>query len=299
MYEKILKISKSLKSKFIVNYNISKFTWFRTGGKTDIYSLVYDENELEIILNNIDHIPYLIIGAGSNLLIRDKGFKGLIIKLGKSFNDLSIEDNKIVAGASILDINLARFAHSNSIKNFEFFSGIPGSVGGAVIMNAGCFGWETKDVLHSTTVMKNNGKKVIMKNDDLKLSYRKSNLDNEIVLNASFNFKYGNKESIRKKLISIKKKRERSQPIKSKTSGSSFKNPVGHHASKLIEMAGCKGLKVGDAVVSKIHANFLINTSNATAKQIEDLGKLIIEKVYKKFQILLEWEIKIVGETHK
>ena len=165
-------------------------------------------------------------------------------------------------------------------------------------MNAGCFGSETKDVLHSTTVMKNNGKIEIIKNDDLKLSYRKSNLDNEIVLNASFNIEYGNKETIREKLITIKKKREESQPIKTKTGGSSFKNPVGHHASKLIEMAGCKGLKVGDAVVSKIHANFLINTSNATAEEIEDLGKLIIEKVYEKFQILLEWEIKIVGEIY-
>jgi len=193
MYEKILKLSKSLKSKFIVNYDISKFTWFRAGGKTDIYSLVYDENELKIILNNIGNIPYLIIGAGSNLLIRDNGFRGLIIKLGKSFNNLTIDDNKILAGAGILDLNLAKFAYSNSIKNFEFFSGIPGSIGGAVIMNAGCFGRETKDVLHSITVMKNDGKIVIIKNEDLKLSYRNSNLNNEIILNAAFNYEYGNK----------------------------------------------------------------------------------------------------------
>ena len=158
MYEKILKISKSLNSKFIFDYDIFKSTWFQTGGRTDIYCLVHNEIELEIILNNIGYIPYFIIGAGSNLLIRDKGYKGLIIKLGKSFNNLLIKNNRIFSGASILDTNLSKFAHLKSIKNLEFFSGIPGSVGGAITMNAGCFGNETKEVLHSITVMQNNGK---------------------------------------------------------------------------------------------------------------------------------------------
>ena len=295
MYEKIIEISKSLKSKFILNYDISKSTWFRAGGKTDIYCLVYNENELEIILNNIGNVPYLIIGAGSNLLIRDKGFRGVIIKLGKSFNKLSIEENKILAGASILDVNLAKYAFSKSLKNFEFFSGIPGTIGGAIKMNAGCFGNETKDVLHSAIVINNKREKVLMQNNEFKFSYRNSNLSEGIVLSALFNTKYGNKDEIQKKLNTIREQRKVSQPIKTKTSGSSFKNPIGYHAAKLIEMAGCRGLKVGDAIVSSKHSNFLINTNKATAEQIENLGKLIIEKVYNKFQIELEWEIEIIG----
>ena len=136
MYEKILEISKKLNSKFLFDYNISRLTWFRAGGKTDIYCVISDENELEIILNNIGNTPFLVIGNGSNLLIRDGGFKGLIIKLGKSFNNLFIENDKIITGASILDVNLSKFAYINSIRNLEFFSGIPGSLGGAIKMNA-------------------------------------------------------------------------------------------------------------------------------------------------------------------
>ena len=184
MYEKILKISDSINSKFILNYNISQSTWFRTGGNTDIYCLVNDYKDLQINLNNIGDVPFYIIGAGSNLLIRDGGFKGLIIKLGKSFNILSIENDKIIAGGSILDMNLSKFAFSKSIKNFEFFSSIPGSIGGAVKMNAGCFGSETKDILHSVTVMKKNGNKALIKNDELEFVYRNSNLKDDIVLKA-------------------------------------------------------------------------------------------------------------------
>ena len=299
MYEKILEISKKLNSKFLFDYDISRLTWFRAGGKTDIYCVISDENELEIILNNIGNTPFLVVGNGSNLLIRDGGFKGLIIKLGKSFNNLFIENDKIITGASILDVNLAKFAYVNSIRNLEFFSGIPGSLGGAIKMNAGCFGSETKDVLFNATVMKNNGKKIIIENDELELSYRKSNIsDNDIVISAAFNVEFGDKKEIEEELKIIKNNREYSQPIKTKTSGSSFKNPTGSYAAELIDLAGCKGLKVGNAVVSSKHANFLINTDNATAGQIEDLGKLIIEKVYNKFQIMLDWEIKIVGDAH-
>ena len=147
--------------------------------------------------------------------------------------------------------------------------------------------------------MKYYGKKIIIENDELELSYRKSNiLDNEIVVSAAFNVEFGDKKEIEDELKIIENNRESSQPIKTKTSGSSFKNPTEGHAAKLIDLAGCKGLKVGDAVVSSKHANFLINTDNATAGQIEDLGKLVIEKVYNKFQIILDWEIKIVGDAH-
>ncbi len=299
MYDKILKISKNLKSKFYLDYEIYKSTWFQAGGKADIFCLVDNENELEIILNNIENYPYLVIGSGSNLLIRDGGYKGLILKLGKSFEELSLEKDKIIAGARVLDTNLSKFAFLNNIKNFEFFSGIPGSIGGAIKMNAGCFGNETKNIINKITLIKKNGKKYIVKNNDLNFSYRKSNLKDEIVLKAEFDVAYSNKLEIKKKIDFIKNNRKLSQPIKSKTGGSTFKNPKGLHAAKLIEMSGCKNLSIGDAIVSNKHANFLINSKNASATQIEELGKLIIDKVYTNFEILLEWEIQIVGEKKK
>ena len=218
MYEKILEISKNLKSKFFFNYNIEKLTWFRTGGATDIYCIVENEKELEIILNSLNDIPYVVIGAGSNILIRDRGFKGIIIKLGKYFNQLSIENDKIISGASILDINLSKFALLNSIKNFEFYSGIPGSIGGAIKMNAGCFGSETKNVLYKINVMTKNGKKKILYNNDLNFSYRHSNITNEIIISAYFHIEYGDKIDIKEKINQIKIIREDAQPIKFKTS---------------------------------------------------------------------------------
>ena len=299
MYEKILKISQSLKSKFYFDYNIFKSTWFQAGGKADIFCIVYNENELEVILNQIENYPYLIIGSGSNLLIRDGGYKGLILRLGKSFEQISLENNKILAGARALDVNLSKFAFLNNIKNFEFFSGIPGSIGGAVKMNAGCFGNETKNVINKIFLIKKNGKKYIANKNDLNFSYRKSNLNDEIVLKAEFKVAYSDKIEIKEKIDFIRNNRKLSQPIKSKTGGSTFKNPKNLHAAKLIELSGCKNLAVGDALVSSKHANFLINSKNASATQIEDLGNMIIDKVYSNFDILLEWEIQIVGDKKK
>jgi len=297
MKKKILEISKNLNSKFFFDYEIYKYTWFRTGGIADCFCLVNDENELVKILNQIDNIPYFIIGAGSNLLVRDGGFKGLIIKLGKNFNKIEYTNNNLTVGASILDINLSKFALSNSIKNFEFFSGIPGSIGGAIKMNAGCFNSETKDFLRNITVINNLGQKKMVNSSELQFSYRESNLEKtDIVISAEFEVQKGEKEEIQEKLNKIKYTRENTQPIKFKTSGSTFKNPKDYYAAKLIEESGCKGLKNGGAIISDIHSNFIINFDNATATDIENLGKIIIEKVYKKFGITLDWEIKIIGD---
>ena len=297
-YKKILESSKNLKSKFVFDYDIYKSTWFRTGGKTDIFCLVNDENELEIILENIENVPYFIIGAGSNLLIRDGGYKGIIVKLGKSFNNLSIREDKIFAGASILDTNIAKFALLNSIKDLEFFSGIPGTIGGAIKMNAGCFGSETKDVLKEFSIFKRNGERKTLTNKEIDFSYRNSNLsDNDIVTSVKLKAEIGEKNEIESKIKEIKLIRETSQPIKTKTGGSTFKNPKGRFAAKLIELADCKGLTFGDAAVSTKHSNFLVNLGKATAKDIETLGKIIQEKVMKKLNIFLEWEIKIIGEN--
>ncbi len=297
VYNQLSQLSKNLKSNFFFNYDTSSSTWFRAGGFADLFCLVADEKELEIILNHSRDIPMFVMGAGSNLLIRDGGFRGIIIKLGKSFNNLAVNNNFIYAGASILDLNLSKFALSNSLSNLEFFSGIPGSVGGAVKMNAGCYGSETKDVLEKVSLITKNGLKKYLCKKDLDLTYRNSNLShNDIITSAVFNVGFGDKEKIRLKIENIKCKREKSQPLRTKTGGSTFKNPKGFHAAKLIEESDCKGLKIGEASVSTKHANFFINQNKATARDIENLGKTVQERVYKKFNITLEWEIKIIGE---
>ena len=296
MLHNLNNIKKKLKSKFFYDYNLSKYSWFRVGGNALIFCLVYDEKELEIILNNVGNLKYEIIGAGSNLLIRDKGYDGIIFKLGKSFNQIFLKDGLINVGAGILDTNLAKFAQINSIQNLEFYSGIPGTIGGAIKMNAGCYGSETKEVLKSIKTIDNKGTINLFTNDQLNFSYRNSKLPSgNIVLSTKYKLKYGDKDEIDKKINEIKSTRENTQPLKTKTGGSTFKNPTNNYAAKLIEISGCKSINVGDAYVSQKHANFLINSNNATASQIEELGVRIINKVYDKYQIKLEWEIKIIG----
>ncbi len=297
MNKDYLDIANKLKSKIHFNFNLGKLTWFRTGGNAKIFVIVENSEELEIILNEFCEYNFYILGSGSNLLIRDKGFNGVIIKLGKGFNYYELYDDCIEVGASILDINLSNFALKNNIEGFEFFSGIPGSVGGAIKMNAGCFGNETKDILKNVEIYNEKFEKKIVKMEDINLKYRSSNIKNsEIVTKAIFKTNIGENKEIKKKMDSIKKKRISSQPIKYKTSGSTFKNPKPLFAAKLIEEAGCKGLKYGDAMVSEKHANFLINNGNASAADLENLGKLVIDKVYKKFDLKLDWEIKIMGD---
>ena len=297
MSKKIIELADKLKSKIYSDYNAGKHTWFRTGGNAKIFAVVEDNLELEIILNEINNENFYIIGSGSNLLIRDNGYNGTLIKLGKGFNTININNNKLEVGASILDINLSNFALRQNIEGFEFYSGIPGSIGGAVKMNAGCYGSETVDVINSIEICDNFGQRKTITKDELNLKYRSSNINKtDIVTKAIFNFNYGDQNLIKDKINEIKNKRLESQPIKNKTSGSTFKNPKNLFAARLIEEAGCKGMEYGNAVVSNQHANFLINKGRATATDIENLGKQVVDKVYKKFNIILEWEIKIIGD---
>ncbi len=296
MSKNLSDLVKKLKSKIYFNYNIGKHTWFRTGGNAKIFIIVDNTEELEIILNEIKNENYYVLGSGSNLLVRDSGYNGVIIKLGKGFNSINIKGDKLEVGASILDINLSNYALKNNIEGFEFYSGIPGSVGGAIKMNAGCFGSETKDLVSSIEIYNNNFEKKIIKKNDISLNYRSSNISNkEIITKVLYKFNYGKSEIIKEKIKYIKKQRVLSQPIKNKTSGSTFKNPKNLYAAKLIEESGYKGINSGDAIVSNQHANFLINRGKATATDIENLGNLIIDKVYSKFNIKLEWEVKIIG----
>ena len=297
MFENLERNKQSLQSKFYFNYNTSNSNWFRAGGNAKVFIIVENSNELVKIIKLLKGINYLVIGAGSNFLVRDTGYDGAIIKLGKGFNKLSLEEDSVNAGSSILDINLSKFAKKHSIKNFEFLSGIPGTIGGAIKMNAGCFGSEIKDILNKVEIIDLNGNQKEVQANKLNLQYRSSNLkDTDIVTLANFKLSYGSNSFIEKKINSIKNNRNTTQPLNEITSGSTFKNPINHHAAKLIEDSGCKGLEVGDAIVSYKHANFLINRGKATATHIEELGKKIIDKVFKKYGILLEWEIKLIGD---
>ncbi len=297
MKNNYLSIAKKLKSKFYFNHNIGNLTWFRTGGNAKIFVIVENSQELEIILNEIYNEDFYILGAGSNLLIRDNGFDGVIIKLGKGFNNIKIIEKKIEVGASVLDVSLSNFALKNRIEGFEFFLGIPGTIGGAIKMNAGCFGSETKDNIENIEINNSSFQKKILMKKDLKLNYRTSNIkEDEIITKAMFSFNYGDKDEIKNKMQNIKNKRLSTQPIVNRTSGSTFKNPPNLFAAKLIQEAGCKGMLYGNAYVSEKHSNFLINNGNATASDLENLGKSVIEKVYNKFAIKLDWEIKIIGD---
>ncbi len=296
MHSLIKKIQTKIKSNLLLDYDMKKSTWFRAGGNALGYAIVNNISDLKTIISYSDQIKYYIVGVGSNLMVRDGGFDGLILKLGKNFNKIKINSDTLSVGAGVLDINLAKFALKNSIKDFEFFSGIPGTIGGAIKMNAGCYGSQTADNLKKILVINKQGKIKYLTKNKLELKYRSSNLTDElIVLKAYFSCKYSSASEILEKKNYIKLKREGSQPIKEKTSGSTFKNPPGEHAAALIEKAGCKGLKNGGASVSTIHSNFIINNGEATALDIENLGKKIIKQVQEKFGITLEWEIKIIG----
>ena len=290
------KIQSRISSRILFDYEMRKSTWFRAGGNATGYVIINNIRDLKTIISYADKVKYYVLGVGSNLMVRDQGFDGLVIKLGRNFNNIKIKKNTLCVGAGVLDMHLAKFAVKNSIKNFEFFIGIPGTIGGAVKMNAGCYGSQTADNLKRVLIIDKFGKIKYLNKKELKLDYRSSNLpDESIVLQADFQLEYSSKSEIIKKNNSIKFARENSQPIKEKTSGSTFKNPKGEFAAALIEKAGCKGMQNGAASVSTIHSNFIINNGEATALEIETLGKKIIKQVQEKFGITLEWEIKIIG----
>ncbi|MDC0060702.1 UDP-N-acetylmuramate dehydrogenase [Pelagibacteraceae bacterium] len=296
MHSLINKIQSKIKSNIFLDYDMRKSSWFRAGGNALGYVIVNNISDLKTIISYSDQIKYYIVGVGSNLMVRDGGFEGLIIKLGKNFNNIKINKDILSVGAGVLDVNLAKFALKNLIKDFEFFSGIPGTIGGAIKMNAGCYGSQTADNLKRILVINKLGKVKYLTKDELELKYRSSNLTDElIVLKADFSCNYSSASEIIEKKNYIKLKRESSQPIKEKTSGSTFKNPSGEYAAVLIEKAGCKGMRNGGASVSTTHSNFIINNGEATALDIENLGKEIIKQVQEKFGITLDWEIKIIG----
>jgi UDP-N-acetylmuramate dehydrogenase len=255
-----------------------------------------DENDLAYFLRNLPpEIPMVVIGAGSNLIVRDGGVPGVVIRLGRGFNDAKIEDHRVTAGTAMLDVMVARAAQTAGIAGLAFLSGIPGTIGGALRMNGGAYGGETKDIFVEARGVDRQGNIGTFSNSDMGFSYRHCAVPDDVTFtSAVLQGRAGALEEIAAEMAAIKKKREASQP-RNRTGGSTFKNPSGHSAWKLVDDAGCRGLTIGGAQVSELHSNFLINLGGASAADIETLGETVRERVKAHSGIELEWEIKRVG----
>jgi len=273
-------------------------TWFRVGGPAQVVFSPADEEDLASFLQALpDDIPVTTIGIGSNLLVRDGGIPGVVIRLGRGFGTIEVEpDNRISAGSAVPDVKLAIRAAEAGIAGLAFYRGIPGSIGGALRMNGGSYGTETKDVVVRVNAVTAKGEKITLNVEDMGYSYRHCSVAEDIIFTrALFQGTAGDPAKITEDMRAITQAREQTQPIKSRTGGSTFKNPEGHKSWQLIDAAGCRGLKVGGAHVSEKHCNFLINEGEATAKDLETLGETVRARVLAHSGVQLEWEIKRIG----
>tara|TARA_B100000029_G_scaffold231080_1_gene228565 strand:- start:1107 stop:2021 length:915 start_codon:yes stop_codon:yes gene_type:complete len=292
-------VINKVSGKILFDENLSKYSWFNLGGPAKVVFRPKDLNELSIFLRSIkDFKKIKVLGVGSNTLIRDGGFDGIIIKLGKSFARLSLFDqNTIIAGAAALEKNVSNFALENSLKGFEFLSCIPGTIGGGIRMNSGCYEEDISKILISVQVMDLNGKIKVIYSSDIRFFYRGCSLDDNLIfISATFKGKKAIKADIKKKINNLIKRKKDDQPSKIKTCGSTFKNPENNKAWKLIKSSGCSGLSVGDAHISKKHCNFFVNKGNAKSSDLENLINKVKNGVLKKTGINLELELQIIGE---
>jgi UDP-N-acetylmuramate dehydrogenase len=278
---------------------LAPYTWLRVGGPADVLFLPEDEADLAAFLKEIDPaVPVTPIGVGSNLLVRDGGVAGVVIRLGRGFARVEARDGgRIFAGAAVPDAVLAREAAKAGIAGLEFYRGVPGTVGGACVMNAGCYGAETKDVLVEAYALDRSGERHVFSNAQMGFVYRKSAAaaGGLIFTGALFEGRPDDPDAITARMDEITARREASQPIREKTGGSTFKNPPGDSSWKLVDAAGWRGKPFGKAMFSPLHANFLINTGEATAADLEGLGEAVRADVKSKFGVELEWEIKRIG----
>jgi UDP-N-acetylmuramate dehydrogenase len=286
-----------LRGRLLANQNLAELTWFRVGGPAQVLFMPEDENDLAYVLSNLPReIPVSVLGAGSNTIVRDGGIEGVVVRLGRGINDVTIEEGQRVrAGTAALDLMVSRAAQKAGIAGLAFLSGIPGTIGGALRMNGGAYGGETKDILVEARGVDRAGNLRTYTNADMGFAYRHCGVPDDVIFtSALFQGRAGNPDEIAAEMDSIKQKREASQP-RNRTGGSTFKNPPGQSAWRLVDAAGCRGFRVGDAQVSDLHSNFLINLGNATAADIETLGETVRARVKEKSGIDLEWEIKRVG----
>jgi UDP-N-acetylmuramate dehydrogenase len=286
-----------LRGRLLANQSLAELTWFRVGGRAQILLMPDDEEDLAYFLTNLPpEIPVTVVGLGSNLIVRDAGVAGVVIRLGRGFSDVTVEGPDLRAGAAVPDVKVARAAHEAGLSGLSFLRGIPGSIGGALRMNGGAYGREIKDALVEARAVDRGGKVHRLSNAEMGFSYRHCEApDHLIFTQATFRGERGDAAVIAAEMDKITEAREATQPVKSRTGGSTFKNPPGQKAWQLIDAAGCRGLRVGDAQVSEMHCNFLINLGKATAAHIETLGETVRQRVNESSGVTLEWEIKLIG----
>lgn len=287
-----------LRGRLKANALMSEITWFRVGGPAQLLYTPADEDDLAYFMKNkpVD-LPITVVGLGSNLLVRDGGIPGIVIRLGRGFNGIeNLGDNRIAVGAAVPDMKLARAAAEHEVAGLSFYRGIPGSIGGALRMNAGAHGGETRDYLVEARAVDYSGEKLTFTAAEMGHTYRNCALPyNYIFTQAIFQGKPGLRADIEAENNEVVAYREEKQPVKDRTGGSTFKNPPGHSSWKLIDEAGLRGFKVGGAKVSEKHCNFLINEGDATGTDIERLGETVRKKVFENSGVKLEWEIKRLG----
>jgi UDP-N-acetylmuramate dehydrogenase len=287
-----------LRGRLIANQPLAELTWFWVGGPAQVLFSPQDTDDLAALLAQLPaEVPVTVIGLGSNLIVRDGGVAGVVIRLGRGFGQIAIEDgHRVRAGTAVPDVKVARAAQEAAIAGLSFLRGIPGSIGGALRMNGGAYGGETKDVLVEAHGVDRGGRILRLTNADMHYSYRHCGAPDDVIFTAAvFQGVPGDGAVIAAEMDKITESREATQPIKSRTGGSTFKNPPGHKAWQLIDAAGCRGLQIGGAQVSPMHCNFLINLGSATAADIETLGETVRARVKETAGVVLEWEIKRIG----
>ncbi|GAA5252883.1 UDP-N-acetylmuramate dehydrogenase [Candidatus Rickettsia kedanie] len=290
-------ILPTVKGEYTKDYNLKHLTWFKVGGDAEIFFKPLDSEDLaSFLIQNKQKLPITTFGAGSNIIIRDGGVEGVVIKLGQNFSNIEFIDNHLIVGSSCLNYNLAKFCQANAISGFEFLVGIPGTIGGGVAMNAGAYGSEFKDIIVRIEAIDFAGNFRTFTNEDSGFKYRGNNLPKDlIILKAVFKVNKGDSENILLRMNEINNVRSSTQPIK-RTCGSTFANPEGLKSWELIDKAGLRGYRIGGASMSELHCNFMINNGDATAKDLEDLGDFVRQKVFEDSGVELKWEIKRIGK---
>ena len=293
-------LKRNLKGDLRENFDLSKSNWLGIGGKAKFFFKPKDLKDLQIFLkNNNQHLPIIVIGSGSNLLIRDKGFDGVVIKFGKDFDYIRINNDIINCGPSTQKTLLAEYAANNNLTGFEFLYCIPGTVAGGVVMNSGCYGSDISKIVLSISIIDMNGEIKIINNKDINFSYRHTSLTkNQIITNIEMKGSFLEKQKILEIMNNLKNKKDTNQPQKIKTGGSTFKNPKNSDkkAWQLIKESGCADLRVGGIKLSNLHCNFLENLDKATSEDAETLIENIKKEVFKKTNINLELELEVVGK---
>ncbi len=288
-----------LRGRLAAGQVLADLMWFRAGGPAEVLFQPADTDDLAAVLAGLDGaVPVTVIGLGSNLLVRDGGIRGVVIRLGRGFSETTVEpDCRLRTGTAVPDARLARIAADAGIDGLAFYRGIPGSIGGALRMNAGAHGGETREFLVEVEAVDRQGRKLTLSNSDMGYSYRHSDVAPDLIFTeALYQGRPGDPAKILAAMDAVAEYRETHQPVKARTGGSTFKNPPGHSAWKLVDAAGCRGFRIGDAVVSEKHCNFLINENAAAAEDIERLGETVRARVLETTGVTLDWEIIRLGE---